>query len=647
MNKRIKVFLSIITLSLCCSCVMILTVASGSATSLLTHWTINRHADARRADEMAQLEHELEMQREQELAEAKTTRAKSFLTVQVVMMGLGVVAVGIGIVGFGRLMLGRTRSMREGAVIGYAWASKQPVPQSLTYSPNHRHSIKDVSTGQLGELPAQLPAPTNGDLAGQITATLAALGLSATAKEIAVGPQVVTFGITPKPNEKGKLTTVSQISNRADDLAVALSVTNIRIKPAPGYIAVEVPRQDRELVPLADLLASRVWANAKAHLPLALGKDTQGQWVIADLAKLPHLLVGGATNGGKSVALNSMLVGLMNRYTPNELNLLLIDPKRVELMPYNDSPYLLKPVVTDATQALPALEYAVVEMERRYTLMEKAGKKNLVSYNKVAEIKLPWLVIVIDEFADLIMVAEEVDDVIARLAQKARATGMHIILATQRPSKEVVTGLIKANLPGRMSLAVPDGVNSKIILDEMGAEQLLGMGDGLFKSQSISTVRVQAPYISDDDLAEFLARLAAPNKPADRALMTLTPSSAKTAQNRLPEPSEAYLGPMTGGNGTPMTVQSPRHASVATNDAKMTPQSSDDGPQTRQNDDDEQNRVTVMAKDGTLKTVKDKVFGLLCLNPQADYQLIADLVGSNRDTVRKYAHEWRKQHENQ
>lgn len=625
-NKRIKTFLSIIMLSLCCSCVMIMFVASGSATSLIGHWTINRHADARRADEMATLTHELSMQREQELALAKTARAKSFLTVQVIVMGLGVVAVGIGIVGFGRLMLGRTRSMREGAVIAHAAASKQPVPQSLTYSPRTQHSIKDVTTGQLGQSPAQLLAPSSDDLAGQITATLAALGLAATTKQIAVGPQVLTFGITPMPSDTGKLTTVSQISQRADDLAVALTVQNIRIKAAPGYIGLEVPRLDRELVELGDLLGSKEWRGTKAHLPLALGKDTKGEWVVHDLVKLPHLLVGGATGGGKSVAVNSMLVGLMNRYTPNELSLLLIDPKQVELIPYSDSPYLAQPVVTDATLALPVLEGAIEEMEARYTLLALARKKNIISYNKVAEIKLPWLVIVIDEFADLIMVAEEVEGAVVRLAQKSRAVGMHIILATQRPSKDVVTGLIKMNMPARMSLAVPDGINSKIILDEMGAEALLGRGDGLFKSQDISTIRVQAPYISDDELAEFLGQPVAPQLLLTQSPQIPTISPVSPVAGPVAGPVAPVAPPVAGPVAEPVAPVAAPVAPVAQPVAPVT------GPY-----------APVTPESNAGDSAKAIAFSIWDENPDTSHDEIMESAGiDKRGTVRSYKTQWRE-----
>ena len=610
--KRIKIGLSILTLSLICSCVMVVFVASGSVTSLLVRWTAEQHAQYERADETAELEHQLEIQRERDLAEAKTARAKSWITVQVALMGLGVMVVGAVVIGVWRLALGRVRSMREGWAVAHARASRQDVPQSLTWSPRTQHTIKDVSTESLAQLPVS--SGPSGDLASQITSTLTALGLAASAKQLAVGPQVITFGITPGQTEKGKLTTVSQIRTRADDLAVALSVASVRISPAPGYIAVEVPRQDREMVELGDLLASKVWQNTKAHLPLALGKDTQGQWVVGDLAKLPHLLVAGATGGGKSVAVNSMLVGLMSKYTPQELKLLLVDPAQVEFVPYANNPHLSQPVVTDPTKALPALESAINEMEARCTLMAKVGRKEIVGYNKIAQTKLPWLVIIIDELADLMMVAEkEVEAAIVRLGQKARKAGIHLVLSTQRPSSDVVTGLIKANLPGRMSLAVTDGTNSEIILDERGAEMLLGMGDGLFKSKSVKTTRIQAPFISDEELAKFLAQPAAPQP-------RLTQSPQLPAISPVSPPVAPEVAPVS---------------------SRLTAENSGEQRATAGENSDSGGGSAIAVGGGSAKAI---CFSIWDVNEGASYESVMEVAGISEDkrsTARSYKRAWK------
>ena len=324
-----------------------------------------------------------------------------------------------------------------------------------------------------------------------------------------VGPVVTTFEFKPLPHIK-----VSKILALQDDLAMALKAQSIRIQaPIPGkdVVGIEIPNDKFETIYLREILESEIFTKAKSPLTLALGKDIVGCAFVTDLKKLPHLLIAGTTGSGKSVGINAMILSLLYRNSPDELKFVMIDPKMLEFSIYNDIPHLLTPVITEPKKAIMALNSMVKEMERRYKLMAKARVKNIEGYNaKVSkEERMPYIVIIIDELADLMMTSgKDVEYSIARLAQMARASGIHLIVATQRPSVDVVTGLIKANLPSRISFKVGQKIDSKVILDQFGAESLLGRGDMLFTPPGITgLIRLHAPYTSEEEIekvVEFL-----------------------------------------------------------------------------------------------------------------------------------------------
>jgi S-DNA-T family DNA segregation ATPase FtsK/SpoIIIE len=345
-----------------------------------------------------------------------------------------------------------------------------------------------------------------------IEETLASFGVPAHVVSIQSGPAITQFGVEPDYIETryGKTRVrVNKIESLADDLALALSSTRIRIEaPVPGhsYVGIEVPNGERGRVALRDVMESENFKRLKSNLRIALGKDVAGRPVAADLAALPHLLIAGTTGSGKSVCVNSIISCLLLTRTPDELRFVLVDPKRVELSGYNGMPHLLAPVVVDANQVISVLQWMMREMDIRLDLFAKVGARNIEDYNNqctaAGSKPLPRLVIIIDELADLIMMApEETEGAIARIAQMARATGMHMILATQRPSVNVVTGRIKANLPARISFNVFSNADSRVILDQSGAEKLLGKGDMLFQAPDApGPVRLQGAFISDDEI---------------------------------------------------------------------------------------------------------------------------------------------------
>lgn len=325
------------------------------------------------------------------------------------------------------------------------------------------------------------------------------------------GPVVTTFEFKPAPN-----VAVRKILNLQDDLAMALRAQTIRIQaPIPGkdVVGIEIPNSDIETIYLREVLESEIFSTAKSELTIALGKDIVGAPFVTDLKKLPHLLIAGTTGSGKSVGINAMLLSLLYRNSPQTLRLIMIDPKMLEFSMYEGIPHLLTPVITEAKKAVNVLENLVCEMERRYKLMATSKTKNIESYNakmkEQGEASLPFIVVIIDELADLMMTSgKDVEFSIARLAQMARASGIHLIVATQRPSVDVVTGLIKANLPSRISYRVGQKIDSKVILDQLGAESLLGRGDMLFTPPgSPGLVRLHAPFASEaeiETIVEFL-----------------------------------------------------------------------------------------------------------------------------------------------
>ena len=347
------------------------------------------------------------------------------------------------------------------------------------------------------------------DTAAKLQKTLYSFGVSAKVENVSVGPAITRYELKPAEGVR-----VSKIANLADDIALNLAAETIRIEaPIPGKqaVGIEVPNKEKEAVHLRDVVETEEFANNKSKLSVALGKDVAGQVVIADIAKMPHVLIAGSTGSGKSVCINTIITSIIYNAKPSEVKLVMVDPKVVELSVYNGIPHLLIPVVTDPRKAAGALAWAVQEMDDRYNKFATKGVRDLKGYNAAMEKegeggKLPQIVIIIDELADLMMVAaKDVEDAICRLAQKARAAGMHLVIATQRPSVDVITGLIKANVPSRIAFAVSSQVDSRTILDMIGAEKLLGKGDMLFSpAGSSKPTRIQGAFVSDDEVEKIV-----------------------------------------------------------------------------------------------------------------------------------------------
>lgn len=348
-----------------------------------------------------------------------------------------------------------------------------------------------------------------------IEETLASFGAPAQIVEISRGPTITQFGVEPLFVESRAGRTrvrVSKIASLADDLALALAAPRIRIQaPVPGhsYVGIEVPNDEMALVALRDIVESETFQRNKTPLRFALGQDVAGHPIAGNLEVMPHLLIAGTTGSGKSVCVNAMLSCFLLNNTPDDLRLVLVDPKRVELTSYNGIPHLLAPVVVEIERVVGALQWITREMDKRYHDFAKVGARNISDYNGRMKVtggkKLPFLLIVIDELADLMMIApDETERTITRLAQLARATGIHMILATQRPSVDVVTGLIKANFPARIAFAVASGVDSRVILDQPGAERLLGRGDMLYQApDAASPARLQGVFVSDHEIQKL------------------------------------------------------------------------------------------------------------------------------------------------
>jgi len=389
--------------------------------------------------------------------------------------------------------------------------SAQPLPSSHADLPSSE-LLREAPVQQATADPKILQAK-----ARQLTACLADFNIQGEIQQVLPGPVVTMFEFKPAPGVK-----ISTIAARNDDIALSLKALAVRIEaPIPGKdsIGVEIPNEKRQTVSLREIIESPVFVMAHSPLTLALGKDIQGAPQIADLAAMPHLLVAGATGAGKSVCLNGFLVSLLYKATPEQVKLLLIDPKRIELAIYSDLPHLVHPVVTDMTLAKSALEWAMFEMDSRYETLAKLGVRNIEGFNQKLEewgdkrpeefadlTLLPYLVIVIDELADLMMTAaKDVETCIVRLAQLARAAGIHMILATQRPSVDVVTGLIKANFPTRISFQVTSRHDSRTILDTVGAERLLGKGDMLYKSGGAKLRRLHGAYVDEAEIEAVVA----------------------------------------------------------------------------------------------------------------------------------------------
>ncbi|MCW7753596.1 DNA translocase FtsK [Desulfobotulus sp. H1] len=400
-----------------------------------------------------------------------------------------------------------------------------PVPLWEKTTPTARPEPQaDWQMPDPGFLTPKDPAPPTQDSASLQTkaeileSKLGDFGIRGEVVRIVPGPVITTFEYRPAPGIK-----ISKIVNLSDDLALALSALSIRIvAPIPGkdVIGIEIPNQDREMVRLREVIESPAFLQHPSKLTLCLGKDIEGRPVVAPMDQMPHLLIAGATGTGKSVGLNSMITSLLYKARPDEVKLLMIDPKRIELSFYNDIPHLISPVVTDMKLATNALYWAVREMERRYGLLADHQTRNITGFNKKMratglDAPLPFIVIIIDELADLMMVASrDVEVALARLAQMARAAGIHLILATQRPSVDVLTGVIKANFPTRISFQVSSRIDSRTIIDSMGAESLLGNGDMLFVPPGTSRIqRIHGAFVAEEELfriTEFIKSQKAP-----------------------------------------------------------------------------------------------------------------------------------------
>ncbi|MCI8364595.1 MAG: DNA translocase FtsK [Eubacterium sp.] len=355
------------------------------------------------------------------------------------------------------------------------------------------------------------------DTAAKLQGTLESFGVKVKMGDVSCGPSVTRYELVPEQGVK-----VSSITRLADDIKLSLAASDIRIEaPIPGKAAVgiEVPNAKRNMVTLRELLESREFQSAKSNVSFAVGKDISGKTIVTDIAKMPHMLVAGATGSGKSVCINTLIMSIIYKADPNDVKFIMVDPKMVELTAYADIPHLMIPVVTDPKKASAALNWAVQEMTVRYNKFAELGVRDIKSYNKkIAGLKyneentyekMCQIVIIVDEFADLMMVAPgEVEDAVCRLAQLARAAGIHLVLATQRPSVNVITGLIKANIPSRIALSVSSAIDSRTIIDSAGAEKLLGNGDMLFAPQDYpKPVRIQGAFVSDeerDDVVAFL-----------------------------------------------------------------------------------------------------------------------------------------------
>ena len=377
---------------------------------------------------------------------------------------------------------------------------------------DEEYEFPPVNLLQRGETKKATAKKALTDTASKLQKTLYSFGVSAKVENVSVGPAITRYELKPAEGVR-----VNKIAKLADDIALNLAAESIRIEaPIPGKqaVGIEIPNKEKESVHLRDIIDTPEFASAKSKTSIALGKDVAGEVVVADIAKMPHVLIAGSTGSGKSVCINTLIASIVYKAKPSEVKLVMIDPKVVELSVYNGIPHLLIPVVTDPRKAAGALQWAVQEMINRYSLFAQKGTRDIEGYNKAIEKegeKLPQIVLIIDELADLMMASpKEVEDSICRLAQMARAAGMHLVIATQRPSVDVITGVIKANIPSRISFAVSSGVDSRTILDMYGAEKLLGKGDMLFfPIGAAKPQRIQGAFISETEVEKIVDFLKA------------------------------------------------------------------------------------------------------------------------------------------
>ena len=411
-------------------------------------------------------------------------------------------------------------------------AKPAPRPQPVSEDGEEREYVMP-SIEDFLESPVKLSERDRKEIESQILETsqilqskLAEFGIEAEVRNVNIGPIITQYELEPAKGVK-----VSRFTSLADDLALAIKAKSIRVQapiPGRGLIGIEIPNLTRDMIYLRDLLLCEEIRNSKNKLVFGLGKDIAGRPVVTDLAKMPHLLIAGATGSGKSVCINTIIMSLILRATPDDLRLILIDPKRVELAGYNDLPHLIGSVVTEPESALENMYWAVKEMERRYELLQEARVRDINGYNERAALdkdleKLPFIVIIVDEFADLIMTSgKDIELPITRLAQMARAVGIHIILATQRPSIKVITGIIKANFSARIAFQVSSRVDSRVILDTIGAERLLGSGDMLFMPPGKAIAeRIHGAYVSDHEIARVCEFMSMQPKPRQEFNVTM------------------------------------------------------------------------------------------------------------------------------
>ncbi len=383
---------------------------------------------------------------------------------------------------------------------------KEPVITKARYRlPNINYLEKTLSKLSLSEVNKNRPD------AEFMEKILLDFGIDGKIKTINNGPVVSLYEFEPAPGVK-----VSKIINLSEDLARNTSSTSARVSVIPGKntVGIEIPNEERESVILREIISYENFQKKDINLPIALGKSISGTPIVGDLTSMPHLLIAGTTGSGKSVCINTIIVSLLYKLNPDLCKFILIDPKMLELSAYEGIPHLLTPVITDAKKATSALSWTVKEMNSRYKLMSKVGVRNIDGYNSKHKLKMPYIVVVVDEMSDLMLVAgKEIENYIQKLSQMARAAGIHIIMATQRPSVDVITGTIKANFPTRISFQVSSKIDSRTILGEQGAEQLLGKGDMLFMSSANRIVRIHGPYISEQEIEKIANSLRAQGKP--------------------------------------------------------------------------------------------------------------------------------------
>ena len=466
------------------------------------------------------------------------------------------------------------KTRQEPVLVGTPNAAQPPAKAAKSAKTDNRQDSLDFSGSGSFQLPPArllnapgkaLSGPSKQALQERAEAlenVLSDFSVNGSIADVRYGPVVTRYDLNPAPGTKSQ-----RVISLADDIARSMSAISVRVAVVPGQnvIGIELPNEDRQTVMLRDILDDNSWAQDQANLPMALGKDIAGAPVIVDLAKMPHLLVAGTTGSGKSVGINAMILSMLYRHTPDTCRMIMIDPKMLELSVYDGIPHLLSPVVTDPSKAVTALKWAVREMENRYRNMAKMGVRNITGYNeRLSEARakgevltrrvqtgfdpetgkpvheeevldlapLPFIVVIIDEVADLMLVAgKEIEAAVQRLAQMARAAGIHVIMATQRPSVDVITGTIKANFPTRISFQVTSRIDSRTILGEQGAEQLLGRGDMLFMEGGGRVVRVHGPFVDDGEVeavANFLRQQGEPEyddrvveDPAEEADMSI------------------------------------------------------------------------------------------------------------------------------